>query len=483
MTEEKKEKEKGPSPRKLLFDYVSSSIQVWKTPDGRAFCDVMHDGVKRIWPFDEKLIDAWLRDRYVGMTHGNDIAPPGVVESVVKHLASQAVLTRSIFTPYTRVASLEDSLVYDLNDGTGRVVHVTAEGWTVETQPNIKFISCEGMLPQVEPQSGGTLDLLRKYLSLESEEDYQLVISWLIGAFVASDGYPILVLNGGKGTGKSSTTSILQRLVDPGKERREPPKDAKDIAAVVRNSHLLTIDNLQSIDTWLSDTLCRISTGGTLGARQYYTLHSDAGFEAIRPIILNGIPQFVAFDDLMERSVLLNLPEVTKDKRKEWKVMEREFEQDRPKIIGAIFDAISAGFRKDPEVLGRLDLPRLAGWGSFMERCKDHLGFSFLEVWETQEGLKSAELIANNRLAQAIISALEAKEKARKDPILVGTTAGIWSELATHFTGEEKDIPRGVNGFAAALKRLTSDLKRQGIQVFPGPRTAHGRKYEIRKMT
>lgn len=469
--------------RKRLFDRASQTINFWKTPAGVLYADVVYQGKPRTWPFEGPNIDAWLRETYVNMTKGKDIPPPNLVETVLRHMRSQATMTQKVHEPHLRVARTEDAFYYDLQDDMGQVVRCTPEGWEVVPKNGIKFTSGDGMLPQVEPQRGKTLDLLRKYLSVESEDDYRLILSWLIGAFIASDGYPILVLNGGAGTSKSSTTSFMQRLVDPGKERREPPGDAKDIAAVVRNCHLLTIDNLQKIDPWLSDTLCRVSTGGTLGARQYYTLHSDAGFEAIRPTILNGIDHFVKFNDLMERSVLINLPTIPPEKRRIWSEMEKEFEADRPFILGAIFDVLCVGLGRIADLkVGKL--PRLAGWAKFMESCRDILGFSFLEAWETQEAIKSEENVAGNTLAQMLISMLEQKATARVDPVLSGTMQSIWAEIVGKFPTdhEPKDIPKGARGFAAALTRMKPDLKRLGIEVFSTGRSSKGTKYEIRLM-
>ena len=46
---------------------------------------------------------------------------------------------------------------------------------------------------------------------------------------------------------------------------------------------IINLDNLSHVRDWLSDALCRISTGGGFGARQLYTNTDEVLFEAKRP--------------------------------------------------------------------------------------------------------------------------------------------------------------------------------------------------------
>lgn len=478
---EKKKKDDGPSARKKLYDYVRDAIFLWKTPQGQPYADVQIDGKLKTWNFDSPFIDAFLREKYVRLMGGMDIPPANLIETVLKHLKSQALISESVFDPHLRVYRKDNIIYYDLQNTLGTIVTCTSEGWEVTPKNGIKFVSGDGMLPQVEPARDGSIELLRKYLSLNTEEDFRLIVSWLIGAIAGDDGYPILILNGGAGTAKSSTTSILRRLIDPhASERREPPKDDKDVAAIAKNAHVLAFDNLQRIPSWMSDTFCRVATGGTLSGRQYHTLHTDAGFEAIRPTILNGIPQFVEMNDLMERSILLSLPTIPPTKRRPWREIEAEFEKDRSAIVGGLLNAVCGGLKRVEEV-HLTKLPRLAGWAKFMEAASPTLGWEggFAPLWETQETLKSQELIGSNGLAQAIIHCLEEKEDERKDPVIRGCMRQIINQLVGHFSIEEK-APSSPRTFGAAMRRIQPDLEKMGIKVFTNGRSKNGQEYEIR---
>jgi hypothetical protein len=52
---------------------------------------------------------------------------------------------------------------------------------------------------------------------------------------------------------------------------------------------VLAFDNVSGLPGWISDTLCRLSTGDGFAVRQLYTDHDEVLFEATRPIFLNGI--------------------------------------------------------------------------------------------------------------------------------------------------------------------------------------------------
>ena len=60
---------------------------------------------------------------------------------------------------------------------------------------------------------------------------------------------------------------------------------------------LMAFDNISSLPDWLSDALCRLSTGGGFSIRQLYTDADEILFDAMRPSILNGISDPMCHDD------------------------------------------------------------------------------------------------------------------------------------------------------------------------------------------
>ncbi len=93
-----------------------------------------------------------------------------------------------------------------------------------------------------------------------------------MGSLNPSGPYPILVLQGGPGSAKSTTAKMLKEVIDPNEGLlRRHPESFRDLMVSASNSRVLAFDNLSSISLRLSDGLCQLVTGGDLSVRKHYT--------------------------------------------------------------------------------------------------------------------------------------------------------------------------------------------------------------------
>ena len=93
-------------------------------------------------------------------------------------------------------------------------------------------------------------------------------------------------------------------LVDPNlAPLRSLPREDRDLFIAANNGHVIVFDNVSGLPDWLSDSLCRLATGGGFATRQLYTDGDEVLFDAMRPIILNGIEDFVSRPDLADRTI------------------------------------------------------------------------------------------------------------------------------------------------------------------------------------
>jgi hypothetical protein len=82
-------------------------------------------------------------------------------------------------------------------------------------------------------------------------------------------------------------------------------------------------------------------------------------FQAVRPLLVNGIEDIVSRADLADRGIFLTLAPIGEQHRRSETELWREFEIARPRILGALLDAAVCGLQALPEV--RLStLPRMA---------------------------------------------------------------------------------------------------------------------------
>src|SRR3954463_7468851 len=123
-------------------------------------------------------------------------------------------------------------------------------------------------------------------------------------------------------------------------------RDERDLFIAASNGHVLAFDNISGLPPWVSDSLCRLATGGGYAVRQLYSDGDEVLFDAARPMILNGIEDIVTRPDLADRAILLTLDPIPEGRRRPEAELRVEFEADRPRILGALLDAVSEGLRR-----------------------------------------------------------------------------------------------------------------------------------------
>jgi hypothetical protein len=74
-----------------------------------------------------------------------------------------------------------------------------------------------------------------------------------------------LVISGEQGSAKTILAKFLKALVDPNAApARALPREDRELFITANNGHVLAFDNLSSLPSGLSDTLCRVASGRQL---------------------------------------------------------------------------------------------------------------------------------------------------------------------------------------------------------------------------
>jgi hypothetical protein len=207
-------------------------------------------------------------------------------------------------------------------------------------------------------------------------------------------------------------------------------------------------DNLSGLPHWLSDALCRLASGGSFAVRQLYTDDEEMLFEASRPILLNGIEDVISRPDLGDRAIFLTLAPIAEADRRPEDELWREFEIARPRILGALLDAVVQGLRAINHVQ-LAALPRMADFALWAAACETAL-------WPA--GTFARAYAANRRAA--IESIIEADPLATCVRTIMGKRS-MWS------------------GTASDLLRLCAESAREDTSMNPpwakNPRALAGR--------
>ncbi|MEW8525574.1 MAG: hypothetical protein AB2552_21270 [Candidatus Thiodiazotropha endolucinida] len=441
-----------------------------------AYADVQVNGHRETWQVRSKGFRHWLTRRYYEATGG----APG---SEALNSALSIIEARSCFEGpqrevHLRVGELNGKLYIDLCNDVWSAVEIGNDGWEVIGEPPVCFRRTPGMQALPMPEPGGSIELLRQFLNVRRESDFVLVVAWALAALRNRGPYPVLVLTGEQGAAKSTFTAMLRSLVDPNTASiRALPRADHEFFIAASNGHVLAYDNLSRLTASVSDTLCRLSTGGGLSVRQLYSDQEEVLFEATRAVILNGIEEVVTRSDLADRSLFLELEAIPEEHRRPENELWSGFNAARPKILGTLLDAVSHGLMRLPDT--QLDrLPRLADFAIWATACETALwsAGTFGAAYSANRDEAIDDIIEASPVASGICSLMTTRVE------WAGTATGLLKVLNNTVNGgvrNSKGWPKGPQALSGYVRRVRTSLRKIGIEI-DFDRVGHGRTRTIR---
>src|SRR5260370_6069172 len=180
-------------------------------------------------------------------------------------------------------------------------------------------------------------------------------------------------------------------------------------------------------------------------------------------MVFNAIPDLgAARPDFLDRAVIVEFldmkPEMRRDEAQFW----REFEELRPRILGALLDAASAGLRNLPNV--RLEQPpRMADFALWVNACEESLG------------MKPGEALSVYQSNRAETRNLALESSPLYEPVTELAHegfSGTVTELHARLTGMMSESmrrsarwPKAPNALSNALRRMAGNLRAAGIHI------------------
>jgi hypothetical protein len=361
---------RGPTQADILIE-LAQSAALFHAPDGTGFADLDIKGHRETWPVRTKGFRRWLARRFFEATQG---APNSeALQAALNVIEARAHFDAPERVVHIRVGGLDDRLYLDLGDESWRAVEIDTTGWRVIDNPPVRFRRAAGMRPLPVPVPGGSVETLRSFLNVRSDAGFVLVVAWALACLRGRGPYPVIALSGEQGSAKSTFSAILRALLDPNTAPlRALPREDRDLFIAASNGHVLAFDNVSGLPGWISDTLCRLATGGGFAVRQLYTDQDEVLFDAARPVILNGIEEIVTRPDLADRAVFLTLQPIPEEHRRPEQELWAAFDAARPRVLGVLLDAVVVGLKRLPET--RLEkLPRMADFALWATACETAL--------------------------------------------------------------------------------------------------------------
>jgi hypothetical protein len=461
---------RGPTQADILVD-LAQAAALFHTADGTGFADIDVNGHRETWPIHSKSFRRWLTRRYFEQTNG---APNSdALKSAFNVIEAKAQFDAPERIVYIRVGGLDGRIYLDLCDEAWRAVEIDADGWRVIDTPPIRFRRTAGMLPLPLPETGGSIEELRPFLNVRSDDEFILAVAFLLAALRDRGPYPPLALFGEHGTAKSTFAKFLRVLIDPNTVLlRALPRDDRDLYIAATNAHVLGYDNISFLADWISDTFCRLSTGGGFATRELYTDQDEVLFDAIRPMILNGIEEVVNRADLADRTIFLTLEPIPEDKRRAEEELWAAFAVVQPRVLGALLDAVATGLRRLPK-LALQKLPRMADFAIWATACETGLrrcdgAFwaegTFVRVYHRNIDEAVEMILAANPIATAVRAFMTMQTQTS----WTGTATDLL-DLLGRVAGEKatkaKTWPADATRLAGKLRRAATFLRKVGIEI------------------
>jgi putative DNA primase/helicase len=428
-----------PPQRDQLMGYVQG-IELWHDEADRAYATFPVGRHREHAPIRSSRFRHWLILQYFA----DHEAAPGktAMDECLSAVEALAVAQGKRHTAFIRAAEHDGRVYLDLCNEDWQAIECSKNGWTVVDNVPVKFVRRDGMLalpiPERVTEQLSGIEELRSFFGNLSQGHFALVVAWLASCLRDTGVYPVLMIHGESGSGKSLLTRLLMDLIDPRAEKAlSIPKDDRALIVFAKQTFLIGYENISHIPAWFSDALCRMASGDSFAAVKLYTDDELAIHRAKRPIIINGIPRLAEREDLASRTFAVKLPPFTDGRLPEDEVLAR-WQAARLRILGGLLDGVCNALRNVDSVT-LPEQPRLIGALKWAIAAEPNFGFDDGTIWNAYR----------DNAEETIQTAFEA------DIVAIVLTSFIRSLASRSWEGTSTELFGAINAHATEIQRKT----------------------------
>ena len=404
------------------------------------------------------------------------------ITSALSVLCAQARFKGDEHFLFNRVARYEEAIWYDLADRDWRAIRIIPGSWTLVNDPPILFRRYAHQRAQVAPIRGGNLSELLQFVKVPDHGHQLFLLVYLVSCCVPDIPHPIPDLHGSQGSGKTTLFRMLRRLIDPSAtETLSFPRNTTELVQQLSHHWAAFFDNVTRLGGPVSDVLCRAVTGEGFSKRELWTNDEDIIYEFRRCIGLNGINICARKPDLLDRCILFGLDAIESGERLPEKTMWQRFEEKRPALLGAVFDALAQAMSIYPSVT--LDsFPRMADfavWGCAIAQALGYSQQDFLDAYHANISSRNDEIINDHPVAIAVMALMAKRDAWDGTPTqLLATLEELSGQ--EHIDNRSQLWPKAANILTRRLNEIKPNLAAAGIR-FEKHSEGHRRQITLRK--
>jgi hypothetical protein len=470
----------GDDDKRSRLVAIATGTDLFQDDGGDGYCCIeLGGGARRTLKIEGAAFSDWLvaeyGRRFPEFVAGRQV--PGSVSSSTLADAVRTILamarqgdTRRVFL---RLGWGGDRLYLEMATPEPRAIEITPDGWAIVQDPPVHLVFSPTAKPLPVPVPGlrkAVLRQLRKFFGFPVKDDrFVLLLGVLMAGLMPEGPYPILIMSGEQGSGKTTRSRFIKIAIDPTKASvRGRPRSAEDLAISVWRSWFGLFDNLSKLDQDMSDWLCRLSEGAGLPKRKLYTDSEEILIEAARPIMLTAIPDIAQSGDLIDRSALIRCDPLPTKMREQ--VLLDQFEAFRPQLLCYLIEAVSCALRRYADMVDTHDGLRRGDWCAWVEAAAPALGLPeglFTKVYKRNQDTAVRMALELDPVAAAVLAFME--QKAEVELGVTVLHSALEQIARKQHTGRlPLDWPSMAHHFSGRLRRVAPMLRRVGIEVEQG---------------
>ena len=398
----------------------------------------------------------------------------------------------------------------DLCDDKGRSLKVTKDGWDIQNKTPPMFRRYSHMLPFTEPKTYATddtdcssditctppsvslhhkkeggrgesveytsseaslasvkpLDAFFQFVNI-AEKDQLLTKIVIISYFIPGIPHVGHCVHGPKGSAKTSFQEFIKQLVDPSSVQiLDLPKNKNELLQTLAHHYFVAFDNVDYINSEVSNIFCRVITGAGAQKRALYTDDEDIVYQLQRCIGLNGINIAAVKEDLLDRLVLLQLEAISPEKRRSKKELLEEFTHIKPYLIYEILEVLSKAIAiyptlNPPKLLRMADFTK---WGCAIAEAMGYTQKQFLDAYEAKANEQVEEALFNDFLGNIFYDFIENRREWS------GNASALFVALKEHakllgISTRVKEFPKAPHILTRRLNLIRDSLNKLGVSL------------------
>ena len=447
--------DKPPKQDELLIELALKKCTFFHDEQGEAYAKIKIDNHTEIWNINSTEFKDWLAHQY-WIENKKGVKKSGY-ESALLTLRGMAVFEGKSEEVYLRVVQIKDMIYIDMCNKNWQVIEIDKKDWRIVNKPPVNFIRSKNMKSLHTPKAGdGNINLLSKHLNVGTE-DLTLVIGWLLMSMQAGSGaLPILIFQGPAGCGKTTVSRMLREIIDPNSADLLSKPKTEDMRVIGVRNHVLAFDNLSGIHSNYSDTPCKISTGDNQTIRRLHTTNDEFTISIKKPILLNGIDEITSRNDLLSRSIRIELKKIKafQPESRMWS----NFIKDVPSILSALLDGISCALANHHKI----NIKEVTRMGDF---CRWSTAAGKMYQWKNDEFIKQykrnimlsyVDSINASDFASAIVDMVNDQSDFKDTPKNLLTLLNKFSSI---------DMTLSSKGVVNKIFRCQDALEALGIEI------------------